>query len=213
MVCKIGKYQRVLNMKNELKKIYLDKKIDIKSRLIDFKNIKEEDKYYEFIFCMLTPQSKAQKCWEAVQEIKKLEKKTNININKILKTRTRFHNNKTKYLIESEKIWPEVKLKLNNSNKKEIRNWIADNIYGMGLKEAGHFLRNVGHSNNEIAILDRHILRNLKKVNLIEDDKIKSKKDYFRIEDIFLKYAQSLNIPADELDLLFWSQENGEIFK
>jgi N-glycosylase/DNA lyase len=200
-------------MEIKLKKAYENKKEDLKARLEEFKRIKEDDKYYEFIFCMLTPQSKAQKCWEAIQEIKKLNRKDKLSINNILKTRTRFHNNKTRYILESEKIWSEVKSKLNNTNKKEIRNWIAENISGLGLKEAGHFLRNIGHSNNEIAILDRHILRNLKKANLIEDEKIKSKKDYFKIEDIFLNYAKTLNIPADELDLLFWSQENGEIFK
>lgn len=200
-------------MEIELKKSYENKKFEIRKRLENFRKISNDDKYYEFIFCMLTPQSKAQKCWEAIQEIKKIKNKTSKNIKNILKTRTRFHNNKTRYILESEKIWPEVKLKLNNLNKKEIRNWIAENVYGIGLKEAGHFLRNIGHSNNEIAILDRHILRNLKKAKLIEEEKIKSKKDYFKIEDIFLSYAKSINIPADELDLLFWSQENGEIFK
>lgn len=200
-------------MKNELKKAYLSKKIEIKSRLSDFKKLKEEDKYYELIFCMLTPQSKAQKCWEAVQEIKKIKDKTSKNIKEILIKRTRFHNNKTRYVLKSEKAWEKVKPKLNNTNKKEIRNWIAENVYGIGLKEAGHFLRNIGHSDNQIAILDRHILRNLKKANIISEDKIKSKKDYFDIENKFIEYALSLNIPADELDLLFWSQENGEIFK
>ncbi|MEK6889776.1 MAG: DNA lyase [Nanoarchaeota archaeon] len=200
-------------MENELKKAYLSKKIEIKSRLSDFKKLKEEDKYYELIFCMLTPQSKAQKCWEAVQEIKKIKDKTSKNIKEILIKRTRFHNNKTRYVLESEKAWEEIKPKLNNKNKKEIRNWIAENVYGIGLKEAGHFLRNIGHSDNQIAILDRHILRNLKKANIISEDKIKSKKDYFEIENKFLRYALSLNIPADELDLLFWSKENGEIFK
>lgn len=200
-------------MEIDIKKDYENKKYGLKKRLEDFRRINEDDKYYEFIFCMLTPQSKAQKCWEAVLEIKKIENKNSNNIKSILKTKTRFHNNKTKYIIESEKIWPEVKLRLNNTNKKEIRNWIAENVYGIGLKEAGHFLRNIGHSNNEIAILDRHILRNLKRFNLIKEEKIKSKNDYFKIEDIFLNYAKSLNIPSDELDLLFWSQENGEIFK
>jgi len=96
---------------------------------------------------------------------------------------------------------------LKNQNRLELRNQIAEKVKGIGLKEAGHFLRNIGKSNNEIAILDRHILRNL------QEDKIKSKKHYLEIEQKFLNLAKKLKIPIDELDLLFWSKENGEIFK
>ena len=55
---------------------------------------------------------------------------------------------------------------LSQINKKEdavkLRNWLAENVKGYGLKEASHFIRNIGKSENKIAILDRHILRNLK---------------------------------------------------
>ena len=77
----------------------------------------------------------------------------------------------------------------------------------MGLKEASHFLRNIGKSNNQIAILDRHILRNLR----VEG--VKSRKDYFEIEKMFLKRASDEGVTADELDLIWWSKENGEVFK
>ena len=84
---------------------------------------------------------------------------------------------------------------------------MAKEVNGYGLKEASHFLRNIGKSNNKIAILDRHILRNLK------EDKIKNHKHYLEVEQKFLDYASSESIPPDELDLLWWSKENGEIFK
>ena len=54
-----------------------------------------------------------------------------------------------------------------------LRNFIAENVKGYGLKEASHFLRNIGKSDNQIAILDRHILRNLKALDIIEEEKIK----------------------------------------
>ena len=68
-------------------------------------------------------------------------------------------------------------------------------------------------SNNKIAILDRHILRNLVNYNIIPETKIKNKKDYFEKEKLFLKFSQEINIPLDEIDLLFWQRETGEIFK
>jgi thermostable 8-oxoguanine DNA glycosylase len=40
------------------------------------------------------------------------------------------------------------------------------NVKGIGYKEAGHFLGNIGF-NQDLAILDRHILKNLKKLGVI----------------------------------------------
>ena len=94
-----------------------------------------------------------------------------------------------------------------------MRNFISENVKGYGLKEAGHFLRNIGKSDNQIAILDRHILRNLKSFGVIDKDFIKNKEEYLVMEGKYLKFADKIKIPADELDLLFWSKETGEIFK
>ncbi|MEK6927885.1 MAG: DNA lyase [Nanoarchaeota archaeon] len=192
---------------------YLEKKSAIKSKLKSFKYLNEEQQFKEFLFCTLTPQSNAQKCWGAVLELSKLPNPTLQEIKSILKSRTRFHNNKSKYITYNLNNWKNVKKQLSNPNTIELRNWLAENVYGYGLKEAGHFLRNIGKSNNQIAILDRHILKNLKENNIIKDTKIKSKKHYLELEQSFLNYSKSINIPIDELDLLFWSKENGEIFK
>lgn len=198
---------------DSIKKDYIKKKDEISSRLENFRFIKKEDVYYELLFCLLTPQSNAKKCWQAVEQIKKAHL-TKDNLINILKTKTRFHNNKSRYILETKNSWGSLKDKLNsNLPTKELRNWISENIKGLGLKEASHFLRNIGKSNNQIAILDRHILRNLKKYSLIKEEKIKSKKDYLEIEEKFLNFSRKVGIPADHLDLFFWSRENGEIFK
>ncbi len=106
-------------------------------------------------------------------------------------------------------------MRLENPNSSELRNWLAENIHGLGLKEASHFLRNIGKSNNQIAILDRHILRNLHELGIIseEDLTIKGTRHYMKLEKQFLAFAHQIGISIDELDLLFWSQETGEIFK
>lgn len=197
----------------ESKEIYLNKKKEIQSKLESFKKLSEQEKYKEFLFCLLTPQSNAQRCWRAVEEISFLREMSLENVTKILKKKTRFHNIKAKRILEAEKIWEKVQQELQNKNPIELRNWLAKNVNGYGLKEASHFLRNIGKSNNKIAILDRHILRNLHQVGLINEQKVKSQKDYLKIEKVFLNYALSINIQPDELDLLWWSQENGEIFK
>lgn len=191
----------------------MSKSKEIKSKLASFKSLSEKQQFKEFQFCLLTPQSNAQRCWQAVEEISKLKKPTETQIRKILSTKTRFHNTKAKRILRSEKTFNEIKPLLKNKNSLELRNFLADKVNGYGLKESSHFLRNIGLSNNEIAILDRHILRNLKALNLIQDEKIKNKKHYLEIEQIFLAHADRMRIPADELDLHWWSQENGEVFK
>jgi len=206
---KMGKNNNNISIKSS----YLEKKHLLKQRLNNFQLLPKKDRYYELIFCLLTPQSKAQKCWQAVEEMKNLKRLNYKSINKILKTKTRFHNNKTKYVLESKDVWNDIKPQLNNKNIIELRNWLANNVKGLGLKEASHFLRNIGLSNNNIAILDRHIIKNLKQNKIMNEDKIKNNKHYLEIENAYLKFANSLKIPADELDLLFWSNENGDIFK
>ena len=42
----------------------------IKKRLEDFKNVKKEDYFYEACFCILTPQSSAKRCWNAILLLK-----------------------------------------------------------------------------------------------------------------------------------------------
>ncbi len=198
-----------------LQYLYQVKKSQIQKRLQDFKNLPEEQRIKEFVFCLLTPQSNAQRCWQAVEEIFSIPKGnfTEQNLVKILSKKTRFHNTKAKRVLSNLEKWPEIKKRLSNGDSLALRNFLAEEINGYGLKESGHFLRNIGLSNNQIAILDRHILRNLKALQVIQDERIKSKKNYLEVENAFIEFSKKVQIPIDELDLLWWSQENGEIFK
>ncbi len=196
-----------------LKNLYNASKKQIKAKILEFKTLPGTRYFNELIFCLLTPQSNAKKCWQAVEQLSKLNQPTKNQIAKILKSKTRFHNNKADYMLEAKANWKNIKLSINTLSNINLRNWLAENVKGLGMKEASHFLRNIGKSNNKIAILDRHILRNLQQLNLIKEEKIKSKKHYQETEQIFLNLAHKLNIPADHLDLLFWSKETGEVFK
>lgn len=192
---------------------YSKKRKEIISSLKKFKNLPKSKYMEELFFCILTPQSNAKKCWQAVEEIKLQDVLNKNKIAKILRRKTRFYNNKTKYILSALDNWENINSNLNRKNIPELRNWLAENVQGYGLKEASHFLRNIGKSKNKIAILDRHILKNLKKLKIIKNNKIKNKSDYLEKEKQFLKFSKTIKIPIDELDLLFWSKENGEIFK
>ena len=95
----------------------------------------------------------------------------------------------------------------------EAREWFVDNVKGIGLKEASHFLRNIGLG-EDLAILDRHILKNLALLGVIEEVPASlSRRLYLEIEDRMRKFAENIKIPMSHLDLLLWYMETNEIFK
>ncbi len=205
----------------ELKKLYEKKKPEIQKRLEDFKKIQlssDDEIFHELCFCTLTPQSKAFNCWDAVLELQGkglLEKGDNKKIARILQKKVRFHNNKAEYIVKNRELFFSKNLKefiLQHPDNKELRKWLAQNIHGYGYKEASHFLRNIGF--RDLAILDRHILKHLVALRVIEEiPKSLTEKKYLEIEKRFEEFSKKVGIPMDELDILFWSAEAGEVFK
>ncbi|RKZ21744.1 DNA lyase, partial [bacterium] len=130
-----------------------------------------------------------------------------------------FKNKKAEYIINSRAIFleagmPRVKPIISGfKSPEEAREFLVKDVKGMGYKEASHFLRNIGFGEN-LAILDRHILKNLKFLGKIKDvPKSISRKIYMELEKLFLKTAEELGIPSSHLDLLLWYKEAGEVFK
>ena len=130
----------------------------------------------------------------------------------------RFHNNKAKYIISArQKLFEQNFLckfrQEHTGDEIGLRNRLADEVDGLGLKEAAHFMRNTGLG-FEVAILDRHILANLQKYGAIERvPKSLGRKTYFEIEGKMQKFSKKAGIPMAHLDLLFWSEQTGRIFK
>ena len=199
---------------------------DIKKRLEEFENKwkkgNNKDIHLELSFCILTPQSKARSAWEAIEALKEnglIWTGTKEEISEYL-NKVRFKNTKADNLVRLREQMTDTKGEIITKDffKKlggveEKRNWIVRNIRGMSFKEASHFLRNVGFG-NEIAILDRHILRNMERLGIIDEiPKTITPKKYLEIEKKLLDYTQKVNIPMDHIDLLFWYREAGEIFK
>ncbi len=190
---------------------YKKRKVSLRKRLKEFSDNK--DWFYELCFCLLTPQSNAFKCDAAVQTLKENDfRNRDFNPEGYLMT-VRFYKNKSRYLVEMKK-----KYKLIEANIKKdadaimLREWLVGNVKGLGFKESSHFLRNIGFRN--LAILDRHILKNLKMLGVVNQiPKTLTRKCYFEIERKFLNFSKQAGIPMDELDLFFWSLETGKVFK
>lgn len=219
---KIRKDKRTIN---QIKKIYSIKKIEISSRLKEFENIwsdkNDEDIFSELAFCILTPQSKAKSCWDAIVKLKEQELLLKGNTEQIKRglTCVRFKNKKADYVVRARKLFVKdgrvsIKPLLNMfADIYECREWLVKNIDGLGYKESSHFLRNIGFG-EKIAILDRHILRNLKEIGIIEViPESMSRTKYLQIEAKMKDFARQIDIPISHLDLLLWYKETGEIFK
>ncbi len=205
---------------NHLRKLYLKERDAIRKRLSEFSEIYEsgtdEDLFRELAFCILTPQSRARVCDAAIQSLGDLvlhgtEKEIRTGLKGV-----RFANNKSSYMVEARRFFAELggmRKTIDSIPRVNLRDWLAENVMGIGMKEAGHFMRNIGLGQN-IAILDVHILHNLLVYGVI--DKIPesmSKRRYLEIEKKMKQFSGKVGIPMDELDLLFWSHETGEIFK
>ncbi|MBS3782379.1 MAG: N-glycosylase/DNA lyase [Candidatus Thermoplasmatota archaeon] len=208
---------------DDIKETYEKIKPEIKSRIKDFNEIWEKgDKriFDEMVFCLFTPQSKAKVCWETVQELKEdnlLLEGCKENISDNIK-KVRFRNNKASYLVGAREKFVDEDISLKEKisqfeDQKEAREWIVDNVKGLGYKEASHFLRNIGKG-EKLAILDRHILKNLVELGVIDEEpKTLTKKRYLEIEEKMEEFSAELGIPIHHLDLVLWHEETGHIFK
>ncbi len=131
----------------------------------------------------------------------------------------RFKNNKAEYIIKArekfyiDNIFSIKKVLMDFPENISARYWLNDNIKGIGLKEASHFLRNIGFGKN-LAILDRHILKNLIIYKIIDEIPIcLSFKKYHDIENRMIDFAEKIKIDIVHLDFVLWFKETGEVFK
>lgn len=206
----------------ELISAYNRKKQEIQKRLNEFKRPQNnKNLFQELCFCILTPQSKAVNCDKAIKELKKsklLFKGSESDIKTLLKGLARFHNKKAAYIVAARNLFTnngniDVKNRLDRRDVLKTRGWLVKNVKGLGYKEASHFLRNIGLG-GDMAILDIHVLRNLKELGIIEKiPQSLTKKNYMDIENRMRNFARKVDIMLKELDLLLWSNETGFVFK
>ena len=208
-----------------LKNSYEKRKSVIKKRLEDFKKVWEKSDreiFAELCFCLLTPMSKARSADKAINRLLRRNLLFSGNRDRILKelikAGVRFPKNKAKSIVEAREFFTRngklnIKNKLNQGTSSTKREWLVKNIRGLGFKEASHFLRNIGLA-FDLAILDRHVMKNLLKYGVVKEiPRRLTKKCYLSLENTMKEFSKKVGIPLSELDLLFWSEETGEIFK
>ncbi|MEM4554353.1 MAG: N-glycosylase/DNA lyase [Candidatus Anstonellaceae archaeon] len=205
-------------------KEYFKKRRQIEKRMMQFCSMKKASPrklFEELAFCILTPQSKAVLCHEAILELKKsglLFEGDEKEIAAVLKGKARFHNNKARFLVAAREFFgrdgfKSLKELTFMENNKKARELLVKNVKGIGLKEATHYLRNVGRGEG-LAILDRHVLKNLALHKVIKKPpKSLTKSQYSKIEEKMVAFCKKMKVPIEHADLLFWARETGFFFK
>ncbi|MDR0568640.1 MAG: N-glycosylase/DNA lyase [Spirochaetaceae bacterium] len=207
----------------KLRKTYAEIAPAIAARLAEFSALWKQGSdleiFRELCFCTCTPQTKAHKGWAGAQALFGKNLLAAGNAQTIAETLrdcgVRFHNNKAAYIVKNrQNFYPGTKQKISAIlNLEDPQSALCGAVAGWGMKEAAHFLRNIG-SGDIACILDRHILRQLARCQVIANiPKTLSKTVYREIDAKMKAFAETCRIPLAALDLVFWYEETGEIFK
>ena len=196
----------------------------ILQRLTEFQTLwaGADDKalFRELAFCLFTPQASAERCWETVLRLEEKDLlfhgKPEAIAPKLRKIR--FLHTKARRLAEARALFfgprrKGIRTSLEGKSSEEARDWLVEHVKGIGYKEAGHFLRNIGLA-FDLAILDRHVFRIMQEAGyLTEIPNSLTRKRYMELEQVMKRFARDLRIPLAELDLTLWAMGAGSVFK
>jgi N-glycosylase/DNA lyase len=177
--------------------------------------------FSELVFCLLTPGSKAKSALKALDAITEAGLLYCGGVSELADyfNSVRFKNNKALNVVLARELFCGRGRRgireslLQFPTVRERREWLAARVRGMGYKEASHFLRNIGFCEG-ISILDRHVLRNLRVLGLIDEiPESLTRRRYLAVEEVMKGYSDKIGIPLSHLDFVFWYKETGEIFK
>ena len=209
----------------KIKAAHAERRDEIRARLAEFQTIWESEAnerlWEEMVFCFFTGGCSARMGLRSVEAVRPILLSGNhAELAAALVGRHRYPNARAGYIVASREFLQEhcdlkLREKLNGfADPLERRDWLVKEkrIKGLGYKEASHFLRNIGLKG--YAILDKHILRSLAELEIIDDPKPpNTRSKYLTVEQKLKDLAALAEIDFDELDLVLWSMKTGEILK
>lgn len=209
----------------KIKAAHTDRKEEIRQRIAEFEAVwksgTDERLWEEMVFCFFTGGCSAKMGLRSVEAVRHLlQTGTHEELMNALVGRHRYPRARAGYIVASRDFLQEhCNLKLRKklesfADPLERRDWLVKEkrIKGLGYKEASHYLRNIGFRG--YAILDKHILRSLAELKIIDDPKPPNTRlKYLTIEQKLQNLSKLTKIDFDELDLVLWSMKTGEILK
>ena len=219
----LNPFEGIETLGEEVSKLRADPRVKkmVDNRIREFKEVNQTDTYSwfnELVYCLLTANSSAKKGQECVDALCGLNIVLDGSVEEVsqaLKNQGhRFPNRRAEFIVLARGLAPTLKEKIQAYNRsKEARKWLVDAVKGLGWKESSHFLRNVGYF--DVAIIDRHILTNMRDHGLTVIDRKKSitKKRYLEYEMILEKVAYNVDMTLGEMDLYLWYNKTGKVLK
>ncbi len=192
---------------NELRNSPIRNVID--ARMSEFSSIPRDfsSLFRELAFCILTAGTSAELGLRTVNHLgNTLLSGSQDEIQGKLKEIYRFHTIRAGYLYGARNNFKQI-----NVNDKNIRDLLVNYVKGIGMKEASHFLRNIGFNN--YAIVDFHIIDLLVREGLIAKPKTLTSKRYVEIENVLRELAKKADLSLAELDLYLWYMETEKVLK
>ncbi|AWR94961.1 N-glycosylase/DNA lyase [Acidianus brierleyi] len=203
-------------LRNLLKDVKLRARVLERAEEFKLNNLSNENVWFrELVLCILTANSSFISAYNALQNLGDkifYENKENISLS-LKKSGYRFYNIKSYYIVKDrELIYGKLKNTIKNiaeTDQLKAREYLLK-LYGIGMKEASHFLRNVGYFN--LAIIDRHILNFLSDYVEIRNKQL-SRSEYIYLESILRSISTYFNLYPGLLDLFIWFKETKMIVK
>jgi N-glycosylase/DNA lyase len=204
----------IINKINSLKQSEISNIVD--NRIKEFKELNkksDEELFKELCFCILTANFNAEKTIKIQEAIGGyfLTDSEEVLAKKLRDLGHRYPNTRARYVAESSRCKDSIMKVLQSSQGNNLRDWIVDNVKGLGYKEASHFLRNIGF--DDFAIIDFHIIDLLVGYGLIKRPKSLTRKKYLEIEKLLRVIGRKTGLTLAELDLYLWYLETGKILK
>ena len=209
----------------KIKQVHRERSAEIRKRLAEFERIRKHghdpELWEEMVFCFFTGGCSARMGLRSIEAVRPhLANGSWETLRDALSGVHRYPNARSRYVVESREFLEKnidfkIKAKLEGFDcRLERRDWLVreKGIKGLGYKEASHFLRNIGYKG--YAILDKHVLRCLAELKIIDDPKPpNTRSKYLSVENRLKTLTEAVGIDFDEMDLVLWSMKTGEILK
>lgn len=189
----------------------------INERAEDFRSMgrrSKEELFGELCFCLLTANTSAEMGIRTQNMIGLdgfLYHDQEFLRDELKRIKYRFYNVRSNFIVSARWIVDELPSLIGSGSMEDTREYLVENVKGIGYKEASHFLRNVGVFN--FAILDKHIMRMLSEEYRFEMPKAVTRKEYYRNEKTIMDLAGEVNLEPGIFDLYMWKIATGKIIK
>ncbi|WP_333784463.1 N-glycosylase/DNA lyase [Thermocrinis sp.] len=180
----------------------------------------EADLFSELCFCILTANSSAVLGIKAQKQIG-MEGFKKMSLEELTEALSsighRFARQRAERIVKARDNFDKtLELLKGGGDPSNLRDLLSDTcskykVEGFGMKEASHFLRNIGYDN--LSIVDRHIFRFLKEKGLIPDYKTMTRKIYLQAEKALKEVGEKLGVSMAELDLYIFYLKTRKVLK